>query len=155
MASARFLFLPARDLGGASSGEGAVGWRLVAGNNYELGRSALAYPELQVARDAAASLAAGSAADLGGTVEQVGQQRRWVWSLPVRGEVVARSSRWHSHRRECRDNLRQFLLALPDAAVTEVFVARPRPRPESLTPRQRQPVEGLPAYRGADGPVPR
>ena len=122
MSQARFLFLSTQ-LGGAEQ----VAWRLVAGNNHDLGRSPVPLSDATAARlavvglrEALPHLVSGHAPD--------SRPGRWGWQLKHEGEVLAVSSRWYERQRESRYSLQQFLAAVPVAALSEHVAVRPRSR---------------------------
>jgi hypothetical protein len=88
-------------------------WRLLSGNNREIGRGASAYgtelgclsaiTRIQVRAEYCVPLVG---------ARPTGQ---WWWQLELDGERMAVAGRAYQRQRECRYNLGQFLLALPAA----------------------------------------
>jgi len=90
---------------------GWVGWRLLGGNNRELGRSAVVYPDLAACRAAVERLQAQEeAAEVAVAAEPASGQ--WWWRLDLAGRAVAVSARSYHRQRECLYNLRQFRAAI-------------------------------------------
>lgn len=120
----------------------ALGWRLVATNRREVGRSAQVFvsPEDAVA-DFCRVAHHGRAGTLRPAVLNGGAEDGWRWLLSIESTEVARSHRAYSRRRECLSPLGLFLALLVAApADPEVVLLpelpRPRPgRPTSPPPR--------------------
>jgi hypothetical protein len=118
-------------------------WRLLSGNNRELGRGADVYPTELECLGAIAwvqNRAEGGASSIG--VRASGQ---WWWQLEFGGVPVAVSGRVYQRQRECRYNFEQFLGALPVAqrptsSGAQVIVLR---RPEAQSWRVAAPAERL------------
>lgn len=117
MSRSRFLLLPAPALGLApvSADVAGVAWRLLAGNNSELGRCAVATPDATACAEAVAHLQSSVAGLEFQLVD--GAAGRWGWRASLAGEPVATSSRWYLRQRESRYNLEGFRLAVPQARL--------------------------------------
>lgn len=145
MSQARFLFLSTQ-----LSGDQQVAWRLLAGNNHDLGRSPVPLVDATAARLAVVRL---REALPGATSGHAPDSRpgRWGWQLKDEGEVLAVSSRWYERQRESRYSLQQFLAAVPVATVTENVAVRPRSREvrrsDLRLPRSGDPVPAQPSSR--------
>jgi hypothetical protein len=150
----RYLFVPAEVLqspsperrvawraaqGGTVTG---VAWRLLGGNNHELGRSIPAYSSLSAAIDAVQVLqlrldeATTSLAP--STVTS-----RWGWRMLLVDSPIAASGRWYQREREARYNLDQFIAAAPDAHIVATLGSRSRMRPSALSEGARAEVARL------------
>lgn len=147
MSQARFLFLSTQ-----VGSDQCVAWRLVAGNNHDLGRSPVPLADAAAARlavdrlrDALPRATSGHAPD--------SRPGRWGWQLKHESEVLAVSSRWYERQRESRYSLQQFLAAVPVAAVTENVAVRPRSR-ELRRGDLRIPRAGDPAAPRPSGWIP-
>ena len=155
MSQPRYLFVPAEVLNspsperrvawraaqGGSSVTG-VAWRLLGGNNHELGRSIPAYASLSAAIEAVQNLqlrldeATSSLAP--STVTS-----RWGWRMLLGETAVAASGRWYQREREARYNLEQFTLAAPTAHIVGTLGSRSRMRPSALSDIARAEVARL------------
>jgi hypothetical protein len=100
----------------ASPGAPWFAWRLLGGNNRELGRSAQIYVDAQAclagaasAREAFSSLTATLTADV--------RRAMWRWRLDAQDGPVAVSSRLYLRQRECSYSLAQFLAGLEVATL--------------------------------------
>ena len=128
MAVPRFLFVSGAQ---ASRGEPrgeltrltGVSWRLLGGNNRELGRSAIPFAELDACHVAAMRVRE-RVADA--TVELRSEQAtgRWTWQLRLDGEPVAIAGRSYLRLRECQYNLGQFIAFAPGAGVAHASIGR-------------------------------
>ena len=129
MAPPRYLFT-ARVVPSTAGGDPRIAWRLVGGNNHELGRSFDSFTDLTECVDAVHRLQeqigrAGPEATTSGS--------EWGWVLRIDGADVAVSCRWYRRARESQYNLLQFLAAAPSAGLSDV-VGTPPPRRELLRP---------------------
>jgi hypothetical protein len=124
MAGPRFQFVCSNSgrLNAASTDELAcerVAWRLLGGNNRELGRSALWYPDLDACLEAVRALKR----EIGGVTSAItsaGQSGgAWSWRLAVSGRPVAMAGRPYHRHRECAYNLSHFVAAVPAALVAD------------------------------------
>ena len=149
MSQPRYLFVPAevvvapsperrvnwRAVQGGNVGVG-VAWRLLGGNNHELGRSIPAYESLEAAAAAIAALIA----DVGSVEQLIAPSQvtsRWGWRLLLNAHPIVASGRWYQREREARYNLEQFLLAAPEAQVATSLGSRSRLRPSGSAERTR------------------
>lgn len=133
MATPRFLFTT-RVLPPADGRPAGVAWRLVGGNNHELGRSHAAFGDYAACVDAVHLLrVAVDRLDLDIEILAAPAAGQWGWQLTVDGTPVAVSCRWYRRDREADANLAQFLAAVPDAGIADVVGEQP-PRRELLRP---------------------
>lgn len=109
----------------AADGAATVGWRLLGGNNRELGRSAQVHSTHTILAEIDRVQ---SAAERLSIVVSKSQTGKWYWTASADGRRLAMSARTYGRQRECRYNAEQFLRALPIAAP---------PRPSSTTERTR------------------
>jgi hypothetical protein len=93
-----------------------VMWRLLSGNNRELGRSAKAFGDLESAVAGVMKTRAGVRLLDSRIVHEV-RPSQWSWVMDIDDEVVARSSRSYQRLRECHYSLAGFLESLPRAVV--------------------------------------
>ncbi len=156
MSQPRYLFVPAEVLAapsperrvrwraaqGNTDPANQVAWRLLGGNNHELGRSIMAYENLDACVAATEALKAGLP-DSETSVSQSAVSSHWGWRLTVDGLEVAASGRWYRREREARYNLEQFLSVAPTAAVVGLVGSRSRLRPTVLSSRARAEVARL------------
>lgn len=94
---------------------GWFSWRLLSGNNRELGRGASAH-ETELGCLAAITRSQ-IRAELCVTLVGARPTGQWWWQLELDGERIAVAGRVYQRQRECRYNLGQFLLALPVARI--------------------------------------
>ena len=151
----RYLFVPAEVLSapsperrvswraaqGGNSANG-VAWRLLGGNNHELGRSIPAYGSLDEAIHAVAQLRA-KLDDAVASVAPSAVTSRWGWRLTIDSVDVAASGRWYQREREARYNLEQFRISAPEAQVASALGSRSRLKPTALSQRARAEVARL------------
>ena len=94
-----------------------VAWRLLAGNGWEIARSALVFPDIAACQAAVHALAAAA-----GHADWVTMRGllpgSWSWELRVDGTPAAVASRLYKLQRECESALRTFLTVLPMANVS-------------------------------------
>jgi hypothetical protein len=113
-------------------------WRLLGGNNRELGRSAVVHPSATACRDAAARLRDRSS-DLASVLATDARQGRWRWRVDDRDGTVAVSSRLYLRQRECTYNLAQFTAGAAGAVLwgTDDDGGEPVPSADPQTPEPR------------------
>jgi hypothetical protein len=116
-------------------------WRLLGGNNHELGRGALLHPDDEAC---VAALRRLRTLDVAAAATVAIRRDAWWWQVDVDGERLAVSSRGYQRQRECRYNLDHFLAELPTAAV---------PEPGAVPPGRRPRREASPAPRRAAATV--
>lgn len=117
-------------------------WRLVAGNNRQLGRSPSTYSSLADCRAGVTRLLS-ALPDLVAVLAPGSGAGRWAWHLVLTGphgerSVLAASSRSYERQRENRYSIENFRSAAAIAVVSDGVVLRARPRPGSssmLAPR--------------------
>lgn len=101
-----------------------LSWRLIGGNNRELGRSPVPLPNAAVCLETIDRLRAGCSRLV--PVVQAGVDGRgWRWVTLLDGSVLAASGRAYPRARECRYAVQRFLAAVPRATrISEVTVRR-------------------------------
>ncbi|RZS91204.1 hypothetical protein EV189_0438 [Motilibacter rhizosphaerae] len=110
--AARFHFFSRR----ASVAPG-VEWRLLAGNNRELGRAALPSVDLEACRRAVGRLLRELP---GGTATVIPTEGRWTWRLvSAAGEPLACAPHSYARRTEATSALSGFRAAAPAAVLLE------------------------------------
>ena len=119
-------------------------WRMLGGNNRELGRGASVHATEQKCLAEMTRVQAES----GRSVSFVGLQPSglWSWQLELDGTPIAVAGRSYRRQRECRYNLEQFMLIWAAAVV---------PSPTQLMVEDRNPtgcVVPLHRTRAASGP---
>jgi hypothetical protein len=92
------------------------GWRLVGGNNHELGRSVAPTATVEDCRAGVLRLKDGVEA-LTGRVRRGTAEAAWVWVVELDGVPAAVSGRAYQRQRECRYALNHFLAAIPLAGI--------------------------------------
>ena len=145
-------------------------WRLVAGNNRLLGRSAGTYDDHQACREAV-SLLVEVVDDLVVTAAPGSGPGNWSWRLvlpsPDRAVLVA-SAQSYERQRESRYSIDNFRACVPLAVVSDALVVRrgsldlpslDRPVPRAVIPDQARGPERKPAPNrfspaGAGPPLP-
>ena len=105
-----------RVVGGAAANGSWFAWRLLGGNNRELGRSAQVHPSPAACRDAAVEVRNRIAA-LTSVLATDARQGQWRWRLDDADAAVAVSSRLYLRQRECTYNLAQFIAGAPIAEL--------------------------------------
>jgi hypothetical protein len=121
VAAARFeLYARPRRTPGASGTPVplVITWRLLSGNNRDLGRAAAPYPDaascLAAVRDLQHSLAASVA-----SVASPDGRARWTWRISVDARDVAVSSRQYQRRVQAEAACASFVALAAEASVTE------------------------------------
>lgn len=89
-----------------------AGWRLLGGNNRELGRSARVHLADGILEEIDRVQAA---ADRLSIMVSKTQSGKWYWAASEDGQRLAMAARTYGRQRECRYNAEQFLRALPIA----------------------------------------
>jgi hypothetical protein len=123
-------------------------WRLLGGNNRDLGRSARLFPDVPeclasvgVVRQRAGELAPVMSAD-----PDTGM---WLWRLELDGVAVAVAARPYFRQREGQYSLGQFLAALPEVGpVAQTPMTRRHERPGASRDPADQGVARSPGRRG-------
>jgi hypothetical protein len=98
----------------------AVTWRLLSGNNRDLGRAASAFPDTRSCLTAVRELRR----MLPGAVVAVGSpdgRGRWTWRIRLDSVEVAVSSRGYQRRVQAEAACRVFLSLVADAQVTDTL----------------------------------
>ena len=176
MSVPRFLFFARTPGSGRPRPEGSLPsgttflWRLVAGNNRLLGRSAGTYDDHQVCREAVGLLME-VVDDLVVTTAPGSGPGNWSWQLvlpsPDRAVLVA-SAQSYERQRESRYSIENFRACVPLAVVSDALVVRPRslelPRLDRSVPRaaipdqarrpERKPAPSRFSPAGAGPPLP-
>ena len=159
MSLPRFLFFARTPGSGRPRPDGSLPagttflWRLVAGNNRLLGRSAGTYDDHPACREAV-SLLIEVVDDLVVTAAPGSGPGSWSWRLvlpsPDRAVLVA-SAQSYERQRESRYSIDNFRACVPLAVVSDALVVRrgsqPSPRPFTALaiPRQARGYEREPA----------
>lgn len=107
-------------------GRQTAGWRLLGGNNRELGRSAQAFPVDSFLEEIERLQSMADHLSLVVTPTPTG---KWFWAASNRGTRMAVSSRVYGRQREARYNAEQFLRALPLAVPVRAMELRTILRP--------------------------
>lgn len=105
-----------------------VSWRLLGGNNRELGRSAKVFSALDACHLAALDLQLRVSTAVPELRSEM-STGRWTWSLRLDAEPVAIAGRSYLRLRECQYNLAQFIAFAPAAGVAHTTIGR---RPGSV-----------------------
>lgn len=100
-----------------ASGDPRFVWRLLGGNNRELGRSVGIYELAEECERAITDMKRRFPDDLDPRITFDPGHRGWRWRISIDRRAIAESSRAFSRQRECRYNLEQFLVILPRAEL--------------------------------------
>ena len=93
-----------------------IAWRLLAGNGWEIARSAEVFPDRATCRSAVVDLTnAIDRADW--TVTRGVRPDAWCWEMTLDGACVAVASRFYRLQSECESALRLFVSVLPVALL--------------------------------------
>lgn len=107
-----------------------IAWRLLAGNGWEIARSADVFPDRPTCRAAVAALR--SAIDRAEWTTTRGvRPDAWSWEMTLDGVLVAVASRFYKLQRECESAVRTFLTVLPVALLPGEWSSS-----RTLVPRQ-------------------
>ena len=108
---------------------GPVRWRLLTGNNREIGRGVAAFEDVDACRAEFARVVA----NLGALVTscQPAVSHRWTWRLSLDGAAVVVAAHTFDRRARCELAAGQFVREAPRALVrTRVLLSQPRSRPD-------------------------
>ncbi|MDQ1719345.1 MAG: hypothetical protein QOE89_3298, partial [Pseudonocardiales bacterium] len=97
-----------------------VNWRLLSGNNRDLGRGQAACETAEECRTALSELLS-ELSDCQGVVRP-GAPNRWMWALRLRGVVVAVSGHDYDRQIRCERARSQFMVYAPTAPVDAVVM---------------------------------
>lgn len=100
----------------ARTANSEVQWRLLSGNNREIGRSALSYPDAETCRVEIKELQTISE-ELESGVRRM-SSNEWRWRLTKDGKLVAASSRGFDRLIRCEQGLAHFLAQLTEADIS-------------------------------------
>jgi hypothetical protein len=107
--------------------DGWCAWRLVGGNNREIGRSPRTFPSFhdcyQAVRDLQHQLPRAVL-----VLRHDDRENRWAWRAHVDDVSVATSGRLYQRHRECQSNAKQFFELLPEATTAYDVVTTPAAR---------------------------
>jgi hypothetical protein len=92
-----------------------VRWRLVGGNNRDMGRGAREYPDEQSCLVGIKEITANLSSMVCSLVSMPGN--RWGWRLSLDGTVMVTSGHSFDRRRRCEDGCARFLQFIPEAEV--------------------------------------
>ena len=117
-------------------------WRLLSGNNREIGRGVGEFKDVETCRLSVKDLQY-ALDDLESSVRRT-MSNQWIWELSWSAAPVAVSGRPFDRRIRCRQGLRSFLLLMPDADVgATLMVSNARRwRSSSTIPAMRRSVSG-------------
>jgi hypothetical protein len=118
---ARFeLYVPARPLAGRArrQPDAPVSWRLLSGNNRDLGRAAATFPDVDECRAAVGRLRA-ALADPQTSIGSPDGRTRWNWQIWVGPVQAAVSSRVYQRRVQAEAACAVFLSLAAGAPITE------------------------------------
>ena len=143
MAQPRFLVVAGTPRGrvpGRADAAVSVVWRLVGGNNRELGRGPAPFPGHAACYEAIERLK--RLIDRATPIVAVGRSTSaWGWRLEVEGERIAMAGRSYLRQRECQYSLAHFIAAVPSARISG---PRP-PEPDAKTMQAADEAEPCPA----------
>ena len=105
----------------AANGRDWYCWRLMGGNNRELGRSASSYPSYPGARRAVQYLQQHANRLVRTTVIDPATGR-WGWRLSLDDRAVAVSGRWYERDHDSRVGMDKFVNLIPGAELAEGVV---------------------------------
>jgi hypothetical protein len=144
----------------SSPTSGGVRWRLLGGNNRELGRGMLAYEDAEACRVGLAR----TLTELPTLVPAVMRvdHSHWGWRLRAGSLDVVGSGHPFDRRPRCEEACARFVELAPHASVRDVLTVMPygsrSMRPSVLRPSVLDPVGGVDDHRWpgvhADAPVP-
>ncbi len=136
----------------SSPSSGGVRWRLLGGNNRELGRSCLAYPDVELCR---AGLAR-TLLELPTLVPAVMRvdHSHWGWRLRADTLDVVGSGHAFDRRPRCEEACARFVELAPHASVRDALTVMPwgsrSMRPSVLRSSPLEPVGGVDDQRWPD-----
>jgi hypothetical protein len=101
----------------------STAWRLVGGNNRELGRSALPYPDVATCL-AAVTFLREHLNEADTLLANTSTTGLWLWRLNIGDRWMAVAGRSYLRRRECQYNLAQFVAEAPTATFPSAISGR-------------------------------
>jgi hypothetical protein len=104
----------------SSTASDPVRWRLLSGNNREIGRGAMAYPDVETCQIAIKELQS-NLDELESRLRRV-RPSAWIWELLRDGEMAAFAGHAFDRMIRCRQGLGQFSAQLMDAPVAPVLI---------------------------------
>jgi hypothetical protein len=133
----------------SSPTSGGVRWRLLGGNNRELGRGMLAYPDVDACRAGLARTVA-ELASLVPAVMRV-DHSHWGWRLRADAVDVVGSGHPFDRRPRCEEACARFVELAPHASVRDALTVMPygsrSMRPSVVRPSLLGPVGGVDDHR--------
>jgi hypothetical protein len=121
--------------------DSVVNWRLLGGNNRDLGRGFESFPDTEACRLGIKNLLAGL--DQTETSLVRTEASRWEWRLRQDGQVVARSGHTFDRRTRCDQASLLFLSLAPQAEATETTSVAARVHHASVVIPRGRPFLGL------------
>ncbi len=133
----------------SSPTSGGVRWRVLGGNNRELGRGLLAYPDAEACRAGLTQ----TIADLPTLVPAVIRvdHSHWGWRLRAGSLDIVGSGHPFDRRPRCEEACQRFVEMAPHASVRDALTVMPygsrSMRPSVLRPSLLEPVGGVDDHR--------
>ena len=110
-----------------------IAWRLLAGNGWEIARSAVVFPDRATCRTAIEALTA--TVDRAEWITTRGvRPDAWSWEMSLDGDLVAVASRFYKLQRECESAVRTFLSVLPAALLPRDWSSSGAALPRQIGP---------------------
>jgi hypothetical protein len=100
----------------AQTGTSPVRWRLLSGNNREIGRGAESFPDAESCLVAVKELQT-LVAEFAGTVRR-DDGHSWIWQLTLGERLVATAAHGYDRLIRCERGMSQFRLELRNAALS-------------------------------------
>jgi hypothetical protein len=97
-----------------------VRWRLLSGNNREIGRGAIVHADAETCRVAIKEVQAG-VEEMEGRLRRV-RPSAWIWELLRGGELIAFAGHPFDRMIRCRQGLQQFTDQVVEAPVAPVLI---------------------------------
>jgi uncharacterized protein YegP (UPF0339 family) len=136
------------------SGEGAaaVRWRLLSGNNRDMGRGVLVYRDPESCRSGIREVL-DRLDELEPVLVPEPNNNTWRWFLRYKGEPVVASGHPYDRKVRCKEGHSQFMRHAPSAQIRDGVVASSARRWTSVIDLRDRPAAALPGQRSREDPI--
>jgi uncharacterized protein YegP (UPF0339 family) len=136
----------------SAEGASAVRWRLLSGNNRDMGRGVAVYRDSDACREGIREVL--KRLDELEPLFVPEPNNSWRWFLRYKGEPVVASGHSYDRKVRCREGHSQFIRHAPSAQFREGIVASSARRWTSVVDLRDRPAAALPIQRPRDESAP-